>query len=146
MLREDFNEKLLIGTSLLFSVSALAACGGSQSPDDADSTTTTETVPQDGSKAPGAVQDSEKASHPTEPAMAGPQHSDMEDAESKPAAKSAPAVVAKPAKLKAVPSTKPALVVPKEKAPTAPEADPHVGHDMKDMRGDAASGIIGGTT
>lgn len=126
-------KKRLIGTSLLFSVSALAACGGSQSPDDADSTTNTETVPQDASKTPGAAQDSEKASYLTEPDMAGPQHFDMEDAESKPAVKSAPAPAAKPAKPKAVPSTKPAPVVPKEKAPTLPKADPHAGHDMKDM-------------
>lgn len=126
-------KKLLIGTSLLFSVSALAACGGSQSPNDADATTNMETAPQDASEAPGAVQEGETAAPPTEPAMTGPQHSNMEDAEPKPAAQSAPAVVAKPAKPKAVPSTKPAPVMPKEKTPTPPEADPHAGHDMKDM-------------
>lgn len=126
-------KKLLIGTSLLFSLSALAACGGSQSPDDANSTAYTETAPQDASKASGAIQESEKAMPATEPDMAGPKNSDMENAEPKPAAKSAPAVVAKPTKPNAVPSAKPAPVVAKEKAPTPPEADPHAGHDMKDM-------------
>lgn len=122
-------KKLLIGTSLLFSLSALAACGSSQSPDDAN----TETVPQEASKAPNEIQDSQKAAPPTEPDMAGSQNSEMEDAETKPAAKSVPAPAAKTAKPKAVPSPKPAPVIPEEKVATPPEADPHAGHDMKDM-------------
>lgn len=126
-------KKLLISTSLLFSVSALTACGGTQSPDNADSTANMETVPQAASEAPGAVQGGEKATPVTEPDMAGRQHSNMEEAEIKPAAKATPTPGTKPAKSKDVPSSKPAPVVSKEKAPMQSEAEAPAGHDMIGM-------------